>query len=249
MPVEFKKHFKKCVAIIDCFEVFCERPKSLKARTQTWSNYKHHNTVKFLIAITPQGAISFDSKGWGGRASDQHITENCGILKHLLTGDQILADCSFNVEEAFGLYCAKVKPPPFTKGKKQFSQVEAGIARQLSRVQIHIKRVIGFLRQKYPLLESTLPINTVMTDPEVEYSTVDKIVLVCAALCNFCDSVVLFEQYITDCVKISVANCIHSSERKKGWYISAMGDEGSQPVFMTHVAETFFPVNLFLSEL
>ena len=90
MPIEFKKHFNRRVAIIDCFEVFCECPKSLKARAQTWSNYKHHNTVKVLIAITPQGVISFVSKGWGGRATDQHITENCGILRHLLPGDQIV---------------------------------------------------------------------------------------------------------------------------------------------------------------
>ena len=74
------------MAIIKVFQ--CERPKSLKARAQTWSNYKHHNTVKFLVAITPQGVIS---KGWGGRASDKHITENGGILRHLLPGDQILA--------------------------------------------------------------------------------------------------------------------------------------------------------------
>ena len=112
MPVEFKNHFKNYVAIIDCFEVFCERPKSPKARSLTWSNYKHHNTVKFLIAITPQGPISFVSKGLGGYASDQHIMENCGILSHLLPEDVILADCGFNVEEAFGLYCVEVNPPP-----------------------------------------------------------------------------------------------------------------------------------------
>ena len=75
MPVEFKTHFKKCVAISDCFEVLCERSKSVNARSLSWSNYKHHNTVKFPIAITPQGAILFVSKGWGGRASDQQITE------------------------------------------------------------------------------------------------------------------------------------------------------------------------------
>ena len=107
MPVEFKKHFKKCMAISDCFEVLCQRPKSLNARSLSWSNYKHHNTVKFPIAITLQGAISFVSKGWGARASDQHITET---VRHLLPGDVILADCGFNVEEAFGLYCAEVKP-------------------------------------------------------------------------------------------------------------------------------------------
>ena len=47
MPTDFRKHFKKCVIIIDCFEVFIERPTSLKARAQTYSNYKKHNTVRY----------------------------------------------------------------------------------------------------------------------------------------------------------------------------------------------------------
>ena len=81
MPVVFRKNFKACVIIIDCFEVFIERPSSLKARAQTWSNYKQHNTVKFLIGVAPQGVISFISKGWGGRVSDVHLTENCGLLE------------------------------------------------------------------------------------------------------------------------------------------------------------------------
>ena len=118
MPEDFKRAFPKCVCIIDCFEVFCERPRDLMARAQTYSHYKHHNTVKFLIGITPQGVISFVSKGWGGRVSDKHLTENCGILNHLLPGDQILADRGFNVQESVGMYCAEIKVPPFTRGKK-----------------------------------------------------------------------------------------------------------------------------------
>ena len=51
MPMVFRKTFQKC-AVIDCFEVFVERPSSLKARAQTWSNYKKHNTAKFLIGIS-----------------------------------------------------------------------------------------------------------------------------------------------------------------------------------------------------
>ena len=54
-------HFSDLV--IDCFEVFMERPKGLMARAQTWSNYKHHNTIKFLIGISPQGSITYVSKG------------------------------------------------------------------------------------------------------------------------------------------------------------------------------------------
>ena len=68
----FKKNFKDCVSIRDCSEIFTERPKNLTAGAQTWSNYKHNNTSKYLIGITPAGAISFLSLGWGGRVSDKH---------------------------------------------------------------------------------------------------------------------------------------------------------------------------------
>lgn len=54
MPADFREHFKKCTIIIDCFEIFMECPASLRARAQTFSNYKKHNTVKFLVGIIPQ---------------------------------------------------------------------------------------------------------------------------------------------------------------------------------------------------
>ncbi len=82
MPGMFKKEFSRCICIINCFELFCERPSDLIVRAQTYSNYKHHNTMKFLIATTPQSVISFISRGWGGMVSDKHLTENCGLLTH-----------------------------------------------------------------------------------------------------------------------------------------------------------------------
>ena len=193
MPMEFRTNFKQCVVIIDCFEIFIERPTNLKARAQTWSNYKHHNTVKFLIGISPQGAISFISKGWGGRVSDVHLTENCGILDKLLPGDLILADRGFNIHESAGLFCAQVKIPPFTKGKNQLSKTEVDNSRQLSRVRIHVERIIGVVRQKFTILESTLPINLIMCTPQEDISVIDKVVTICCALCNCCDSVVSME--------------------------------------------------------
>ena len=59
MPMEFCKYFRKCVVIIDCFEIFIEKSTPQAPRAQTWSNHKHHNTVKFLIGITPQGSVAF----------------------------------------------------------------------------------------------------------------------------------------------------------------------------------------------
>lgn len=52
MPMIFRKHYPKCIMIIDCFEIFI-RPTCLLARAQTHSKYKHYNTVKYLIGITP----------------------------------------------------------------------------------------------------------------------------------------------------------------------------------------------------
>ena len=193
MPNDFRKHFKKCVLIIDCFEVFIERPASLLARAQTYSNYKKHNTMKFLIGITPQGSVAYISKGWGGHVSDVHLTENCGLLQKLSPGDMILADRGFTVQDSARLYCAEVRIPPFTRGKKQLSKVEIETARQLSHVRIHVERVIGMIRQKYTILHSTLPINMITSSDDNNVAFVDKIVTVCCALCNCCDSVAPFD--------------------------------------------------------
>ena len=113
MPMDFRRHYKHYVNITDCFEVFVKRPTNLKARAQTWSNYKHYNTIKSLIGIVPQGVITSISKGWGGRASDVHITENCGLLELLQPGDVILADRGFNINDSASMYCARVQLSPF----------------------------------------------------------------------------------------------------------------------------------------
>ncbi len=69
LPHKYVEAFGKRVAVIlDCFEIFTQRPSNLKAQAQSYSHYKHNTTMKYLIGITPQGSISFISKGWGGGA-------------------------------------------------------------------------------------------------------------------------------------------------------------------------------------
>jgi hypothetical protein len=67
--------------------VFIERPHNLTARAQTWSNYKHNNTIKYLVSITPSGAVNFISKEWGGRVSNKEITLKSGYIYKLSHGD------------------------------------------------------------------------------------------------------------------------------------------------------------------
>ena len=42
------KHLTDLRAIIDCSEIFIETPKDSNLKAATWSDYKHHNTGKFL---------------------------------------------------------------------------------------------------------------------------------------------------------------------------------------------------------
>ena len=176
-----------------CFKIFIERPTLLVARAQTWSNYKKHNTVKYLIGITLQGSVAFISKGWGGCVSDVHLTQNSGLLQHLLPGDVVLADRGFTIQDSVGMLCAEVKHPPFTRGKPQLCKLEVDSSRQLSQVRIHIERVIGAVRQKYMILQSTLPVSMVACYSEDKLSPIDKIVTICCALYNHCNSVLPFD--------------------------------------------------------
>ena len=191
MPLDFRRSFgMKCAVIVDCFEIFCERPSSVLARSQTWSNYKQRNTVKYMIGITPQGSISFISRGWGGRASDKYLTEHSGFLKKLLPGDLVLADRGFNIGELVGMMCAEVKVPAFTKGKKQLGPVDLELTRKLAHLRVHVERVIGLARNKYKILQSTMPVEYFILDCEGNV-TVDKMVTVSCALSNCCSSIVV----------------------------------------------------------
>lgn len=193
LPMCFRKHFPDCISIIDCFEIFMETPSDLKAKCQTYSKYKAHNTMKYLIGITPQGVISFISRGWGGRTTDAHITANSGFLDNLLPGDLILADRGFTIEDQVGLYCARVEVPAFTRGKKQLSPLELEDTRKLASVRIHVERVIGFARSKYTMLQGPVPISLLYNADDSEFTTLDKMVRVACALTNICPSVIPFD--------------------------------------------------------
>lgn len=193
MPAVFQRNFGKRVSvIIDCFEVFIDKPTSLIARAMTWSNYKHHNTIKFLIGVTPQGAVSFISKAWGGRVSDKFLTENSGLLKNLLPGDIVLADRGFDIADSVGFYQAQLYIPAFTKGKSQLPAKDVEETRKIANVRIHVERVIGLVRRKFTMLQSILPVALVTARKGDNLAPIDKIAIICCALTNLSESIVPF---------------------------------------------------------
>ncbi|KAK2556990.1 hypothetical protein P5673_020836 [Acropora cervicornis] len=124
MHMCFKYAFgNKVTVTMDCFEIFIEKPTNLLARAQTFSFYKHYNTIKVFLGITLQESISFVSEAWGGRASDKFLTENCGFLNKLLSGDMVMADGGFTISESVGLKQAELAISGFIKGKAKLDPI------------------------------------------------------------------------------------------------------------------------------
>ncbi|KAK2152246.1 hypothetical protein LSH36_334g03032, partial [Paralvinella palmiformis] len=86
-------------AIIDCSEIFTETPKEPNIENSTWSDFKHHNSAKKCITVSPNSAIMFVSPVYGGRTSDKDITLDSGFLDMCKPYDMIQADKGFNIQE------------------------------------------------------------------------------------------------------------------------------------------------------
>ena len=138
--------FRNCVCIVDCTEIYTECPLNLKATAQTFSNCKSHNTIKYLIGITPAVAVWFLSAGWEGRASDKEITLKSGFLDKLTHGDCVLADQGFLAEEELATRGAVLHITLFTRGKKQMTAKYIDISRQIAHVRIDVEHVFGCLK-------------------------------------------------------------------------------------------------------
>lgn len=176
LPECFKKmNYHKCRTILDCTEVFIERPKSLLAQALTWSDYKHHNTFKFLVGIAPSGFITFLSHSYGGRASDNAIVKESGFYDLLERDDHIMADRGFQIREDLLLRFCTLIIPPGKRGKSQFTQQEVELTKKVANVRIHVERAINRLKT-YRIVKSVFPISML--------HHADDIVLSCAALCN-----------------------------------------------------------------
>lgn len=174
MPLQFSLYPTTRV-IIDCTEVFIEVPSSMQAQSQTWSNYKHHNTFKNLVGISPNGQVTFVSKLWGGRVSDKVITSHSGILDLLEAGDNVMADRGFDIGDILPPGVG-LNIPPFKGTRDQLTSEEVEETVHIASVRIHVERAIGRIKS-FHILKGIIPINMAHLG--------DQIFFVCAYLTNF----------------------------------------------------------------
>ncbi|XP_028516757.1 uncharacterized protein LOC114575646 [Exaiptasia diaphana] len=145
LPRSFRKYPGTRV-IIDCTEMFVEKPSSPYAQKATWSEYKEHNTIKTLVGITPNGYFSFMSKFWTGNTSDCKITQESGLVDLLEAGDVVMADKGFNIKDILTKKEVYLNIPPFAKKGKQLSRKAVMSTRQIAQVRIHVERAIERLK-------------------------------------------------------------------------------------------------------
>lgn len=148
LPISFRKRYSNVNSIIDCFEIAIEKPSNPEHQALTWSTYKNTNTIKYLISCTPYGLVNYISQGFGGRASDILIVENCGYLNKLPNNVDVMADRGFKYLSAVlkEKNCNLVRPPSVSEGEK-LSKQEVMAAKRVASLRIHVERVISRIRE------------------------------------------------------------------------------------------------------
>ena len=178
LPFSFRERYPTTVSIIDASEVFIQTPPDLMLQSTAWSNYKHHNTMTFLVACTPNGAISFISQMFLGSVSDPVLTQNCGFFNKLdgMSGVSVMADRGFTVKEALAKLGVELNLPPFMEGRTQLPADEMERGRSIASLRIHVERAIGRMKH-YKILTGVFPLKMARL--------ANQIVSVCAYLSNF----------------------------------------------------------------
>lgn len=176
LPKKFKSPgYSKVRHIIDCTEIFIETPKNNVTKAATWSDYKHHNTAKVLVSITPNGAFNFVSEAWGGRTSDVYLTKESGFYEIVEPYDAVMADRGFTISEDLMLRRAELFIPPGKRGQEQFTKAEVQKTKKIANLRIFVEQAIRRMKT-FRLIKNELPISLI--------GNLDNIVIICAALCN-----------------------------------------------------------------
>lgn len=93
LPRAFQ-HFPR-TRCIGCTEFMLQKQFMPSIQRKSYSNYKHRNTAKGLVAVTPHGTFSFISDLWTGSISDRKIVERSGFLDLIELQDDVMAGEDF----------------------------------------------------------------------------------------------------------------------------------------------------------
>nr|CAI5844521.1 unnamed protein product [Callosobruchus analis] len=92
---------KRCVTPVSSWNAELDRSEMCQTflireayRRFAYSTYKHFNTVKGLVGVAPNGALTVISEPYPGSVSDKKIVHDFAVLNKMALGDPILADAN-----------------------------------------------------------------------------------------------------------------------------------------------------------
>ncbi|XP_046863414.1 LOW QUALITY PROTEIN: uncharacterized protein LOC124457174 [Xenia sp. Carnegie-2017] len=173
LPKRFQK-FKNLRIIIDCTEFFIQKPKIPGSQKISWSSYKHWNTAKLLVGITPTGIFSFIPPLRTGSISDKEMVTNSGLINLLEKGDGVMADKGFLVRDLLVVKKVHLISPAYCRGPRLSSRGTTH-TRRVASLRSHVERNILKLKQ-FQILSGVIPLTL--------KPVFDNILFMCAALCN-----------------------------------------------------------------
>ena len=136
--------FASCRIVIDCTDIEIATPGLMSQQSATYSSYRGMNSFKVLVGVAPNAVITFVSPLYPGSISDKEIVSKSGFLKHLQTGDLILADKGFLIESIVPTGVAVNIPPFLNNGK--FTESEARATKSIAKCRIHVERANARLK-------------------------------------------------------------------------------------------------------
>ncbi|KAE8743415.1 hypothetical protein FOCC_FOCC010987 [Frankliniella occidentalis] len=190
---ETRRNIPKCFRrysytriVLDCMEIPVEKPRCLKERIMTYSQYKGRHTLKACVGVSPSGMIIFLSKFYGGRASDKRIVVDSEILDSLEFRDGVMVDKGFMIEKECIERNLRMIRPPFLSKKKALSKAEAIRTAEIARARVHVERSIKQIRDY-----------AIMTDQVSSYLVpyMNDIALVCAAMVNLSSPILAMDKF------------------------------------------------------
>ena len=169
LPKKFRNaKYNKVRHIIDCTEMSIETPKDPVLKAATWSDYKHHQTLKVLVSIMPCGLFNFVSGGWGGRSSDVAVTKESGFYDILEHDDHVMADKGFTIAEDLLLRHSRLHIPPGRRGQTQMTKAEVKKTKEIANLRIFVEQAI----------------RTLKTFRMLKHDKFDDMVTICCAIYN-----------------------------------------------------------------
>ena len=167
-------------SIINCSELFIETPQNHDLQASTWSTYKHHNTLKYLVGVAPDSSIVYVSKAYTGRISDKEITVLTGFLDTVPPYSSVMCDKGFNISEECAARRITLYVPPGKCGMAQMGNEEVSKTNRIAKLRILVEQVIRRMKS-FRILSTEVPISVI--------PTIDDILIICAALTNMKDPI------------------------------------------------------------